>query len=239
MELKGIILTVSLLCNVWFILLLLQEQIKETKLVRFLCGISELWKSMAGNPPSPQKEETEISKEIPDVIGKSKFKMSVAKSTAATPVPKDSTSEKGVEMSENDITFESENKDSEQETNSARIPDEKLDEAFKSLSPDELGYSDDEPEEENDRPRASGFSFDEIGEAVHIATKKNPSGKEQQKAREVFAELEDTELYEKLMAGSTEISIRIKGLMEIRLKKPKKDFVIPDKLEDFNIRDYV
>ena len=100
MELKGIILTVSLLCNVWFILLLLQEQIKETKLVRFLCGISELWKSMAGNPPSPQKEETEISKEIPDVIGKSKFKMSVAKSTAATPVPKDSTSEKGDAISE-------------------------------------------------------------------------------------------------------------------------------------------
>ena len=92
MELKGIILTVSLLCNVWFILLLLQEQIKETKLVRFLCGISELWKSMAGNPPSPQKEETEISKEIPDVIGKSKFKMSVAKSTAATPVQTYSTS---------------------------------------------------------------------------------------------------------------------------------------------------
>ena len=75
MELKGIILTVSLLCNVWFILLLLHEQIKETRLVRFLCGISELWKSMAGNPASPQKEETGISKEIPDVIGKSKFKM--------------------------------------------------------------------------------------------------------------------------------------------------------------------
>ena len=72
MELKGIILTVSLLCNVWFILLLLHEQIKETRLVRFLCGISELWKSMAGNPASPQKEETGISKEMPDVIGKSK-----------------------------------------------------------------------------------------------------------------------------------------------------------------------
>ena len=58
MELKGIILTVSLLCNVWFILLLLQEQIKETILVRDLCGISELWKSMAGIQPSPQIEET-------------------------------------------------------------------------------------------------------------------------------------------------------------------------------------
>ena len=34
-------------------------------------------------------------------------------------------------------------------------------------------------------------------------------------------------------------SIRIKGLIEIRLKKPKKDFVVPDNIEDFDIRDYV
>ena len=93
MELKGIILTVSLLCNVWFILLLLQEQIKETKLVRFLCGISELWKSMAGNPASPQKEETGISKEMPDVIGKSKFKMQPPRSTDDKPRAKSSSLE--------------------------------------------------------------------------------------------------------------------------------------------------
>ena len=209
-----------------------------TKAARLLRGIADVWKSLhETSEERPTKSPSPVYDN--EIIGKSKFKMQPPRPTAATPVPKDSTPEKGVDMSENDITFESENEDSEQETDSARIPDEKLDEAFNSLSPDELGYSDDEPEEESDRPRASGFSFDEIGEAVHIATKKNPSGKEQQKAREVFAELEDTELYEKLMAGSTEVSIRIKGLMEIRLKKPKKDFVIPDKLEDFNIRDYV
>ena len=197
-----------------------------------------MWKSLhETSEERPTKSPSPVSDN--EIIGKSKFRMQPSKTTAATPVPKESTSEKGVEMSENDITFEGEKKGRERETDSARIPDEKLDEAFTNLSPDELGYSDDEPEEESDRPRASGFSFDEIGEAVHIATKKNPSGKEQQKAREVFAELEDTELYEKLMAGSTEVSIRIKGLMEIHLKKPKKDFVIPDKLEDFNIRDYV
>ena len=41
--------------------------------------------------------------------------------------------------------------------------------------------------------------------------------------------MEGTELYEKLMTGSSEMSIRIKGLIEIRLKKnkPKKDFVVP------------
>ena len=238
MSITYILLSVSIVCNVWFVLLLLADRIADTKAARLLRGIADVWKSLhETSEERPTKSPSPVSDN--EIIGKSKFRMQSPRPTAATPVPKDSTSEKGVEMSENDITFESENKDSEQETDSARIPDVKLDKAFKSLSPDELGYSDDEPEEESDRPRASGFSFDEIGEAVHIATKKNPSGKEQQKAREVFAELEDTELYEKLMAGSTEVSIRIKGLMEIRLKKPKKDFVIPDKLEDFNIRDYV
>ena len=238
MSITYILLSVSIFCNVWFVLLLLADRIADTKAARLLRGIADVWMSLhETSEERPTKSPSPVSDN--EIIGKSKFKMQPPRPTAATPVPKDSTPEKGVDMSENDITFESENEDSEQETDSARIPDEKLDEAFNSLSPDELGYSDDEPEEESDRPRASGFSFDEIGEAVHIATKKNPSGKEQQKAREVFAELEDTELYEKLMAGSTEISIRIKGLMEIRLKKPKKDFVIPDKLEDFNIRDYV
>lgn len=238
MSITYILLSVSIVCNVWFVLLLLADRIADTKAARLLRGIADVWMSLhETSEERPTKSPSPVSDN--EIIGKSKFKMQPPRPTAATPVPKDSTPEKGVDMSENDITFESENEDSEQETDSARIPDEKLDEAFNSLSPDELGYSDDEPEEESDRPRASGFSFDEIGEAVHIATKKNPSGKEQQKAREVFAELEDTELYEKLMAGSTEISIRIKGLMEIRLKKPKKDFVIPDKLEDFNIRDYV
>lgn len=238
MSITYILLSVSIACNVWFVLLLLVDRIADTKAARLLRGIADVWKSLH---ETSEERPTESPSPVSDneIIGKSKFRMQPQRPTAATPVPKDSTPEKGVEMSEDDITFESANKESEQETDSARIPDEKLDEAFTSLSLDELGYSDDEPEEESDRPRASGFSFDEIGEAVHIATKKNPSGKEQQKAREVFAELEDTELYEKLMAGSTEVSIRIKGLMEIHLKKPKKDFVIPDKLEDFNIRDYV
>lgn len=238
MSITYILLSVSIACNVWFVLLLLADRIVDTKAVRLLRGIADVWKSLH---ETVEERPTESPSPVSDneIIGKSKFRMQPSKTTAATPVPKESTSEKGVEMSEDDITFEGEKKGRERETDSARIPDEKLDEAFTNLSPDELGYSDDEPEEESDRPRASGFSFDEIGEAVHIATKKNPSGKEQQKAREVFAELEDTELYEKMMAGSTEVSIRIKGLMEIHLKKPKKDFVIPDKLEDFNIRDYV
>ena len=32
---------------------------------------------------------------------------------------------------------------------------------------------------------------------------------------------------------------RVKGLIEIRLKKPKKVFVVPDNIEEFDIRNYV
>ncbi len=62
---------------------------------------------------------------------------------------------------------------------------------------------------------------------------------QRERAAKVFTDMEGTELYEKLMTGSSEMSIRIKGLIEIRLKKPKKDFVVPDNIEDFDIRNYV
>ena len=48
-----------------------------------------------------------------------------------------------------------------------------------------------------------------------------------------------TRTTEKMMEGSSEIGIRIKGLIEIRLKKPKKVFVVPDNIEEFDIRNYV
>ena len=50
---------------------------------------------------------------------------------------------------------------------------------------------------------------------------------------------DNTELYEKMMEGSSEIGIRIRGLIEIRMKKPKKVFVVPDNIEEFDIRNYV
>ena len=50
---------------------------------------------------------------------------------------------------------------------------------------------------------------------------------------------DNTELYEKMMEGSSEIGIRIKGLIEIRLKKSEKEFVVPDNIEEFDFRNYV
>ena len=122
----------------------------------------------------------------------------------------------------------------------AQVPEDKLDETFTSLTPSELEFGEDEPEEETpDAPRASGSSFDEIDDAVRTAKTPEATATERERAAKVFTDMEGTELYEKLMTGSSEMSIRIKGLIEIRLKKPKKDFVVPDNIEDFDIRNYV
>jgi hypothetical protein len=91
----------------------------------------------------------------------------------------------------------------------------------------------------HDTPRATGSSFDEIDDAVRAAKNPEATTAERERAAKVFSDMEGTELYEKLMSGSTELSIRIKGLIEVRLKKPKKEFTVPDNIDEFNIRDYV
>ena len=94
-------------------------------------------------------------------------------------------------------------------------------------------------EDASDTPRASGSSFDEIDDACKTAKNPDATQAEREKAAKVFTDMEGTELYEKMMEGSSEIGIRIKGLIEIRLKKPKKVFVVPDNIEEFDIRNYV
>ena len=122
----------------------------------------------------------------------------------------------------------------------AQVPEEKLDETFTSIPPSELEFGEDEPEDGTpDTPRATGSSFDEIDDAVRAAKNPEATTAERERAAKVFSDMEGTELYEKLMSGSTELSIRIKGLIEVRLKKPKKEFTVPDNIDEFNIRDYV
>lgn len=234
-----VFLAVSVACNVWFLFMLLSDRIMETKFVRFLKGVSGLWQSLGAKEG---KTET-ASVEIPagggtDIIGKSKFKMAPTRTTAAIPAQEAATSEKGIGLAEEDATFDDGN--AEAVYRPAQVPEEKLDETFTSMQPSELEFGEDEPEENGpDLPRASGNSFDEIDDAVKTAKNPQATTAEQDRAAKVFTDMEGTELYEKLMAGSTELSIRIKGLIEIRLKKPDKEFTVPDNIEDFDIRKYV
>ena len=234
-----ILLTVSVGCNLWFLFLLLYDRIMETRLVRFLRSIAGLWRSLGGTAAKPETARVTPPAETPaDIIGKSRFRMASTRTTAAIPTQEAATSEKGIELSEEDATFD--DGKAKTDSRSAQVPEDKLDETFTSIPPSELEFGEDEPEEnEPDSPRASGSSFDEIDNAVKTAKNPEATKKECEQAAKVFSDMEGTELYEKLMAGSTELSIRIKGLIEVRLKKPKKEFTVPDNIEDFDIRDYI
>ena len=233
-----ILLTVSVGCNLWFLFLLLYDRIMETKLVRFLRGIAGLWRSLGGTAVKQETVRETPPAEKPDIIGKSRFRMASTRTTAAIPAQEAATSEKGIGLAEEDATFDDGN--AEAVYRPAQVPEEKLDETFTSMQPSELEFGEDEPEENGpDLPRASGNSFDEIDDAVKTAKNPQATTSEQDRAAKVFTDMEGTELYEKLMAGSTELSIRIKGLIEIRLKKLDKEFTVPDNIEEFDIRNYV
>ena len=233
-----ILLTVSVGCNMWFLFLLLYDRIMETKLVRFLRGIAGLWRSLGGTTVKQETVRETPPAEKPDIIGKSRFRMASTRTTAAIPAQEAATSEKGIGLAEEDATFDDGN--AEAVYRPAQVPEEKLDETFTSMQPSELEFGENEPEENGpDLPRASGNSFDEIDDAVKTAKNPQATTAEQDRAAKVFTDMEGTELYEKLMAGSTELSIRIKGLIEIRLKKPDKEFTVPDNIEEFDIRKYV
>ena len=239
MNMTMILLTVSVGCNLWFLFLLLYDRIMETRLVRFLRSIAGLWRSLGGTAAKPETARVTPPAETPaDIIGKSRFRMASTRTTAAIPTQEAATSEKGIELTEEEATFDDGN--TETVSRPAQVREDKLDETFTSLTPSELEFGEDEPEEEtSDAPRASGSSFDEIDDAVRTAKNPEATTTERERAAKVFTDMEGTELYEKLMTGSSEMSIRIKGLIEIRLKKPKKDFVVPDNIEDFDIRNYV
>ena len=238
MSMTDILLTVSVGCNLWFLFLLLYERIMDTQLVRFFRGIAGLWRSLDGNETKSVAAQEEVPTAKADIIGKSRFKMASTRTTAAIPTQQAATSEKGIELSEEEATFD--NGNTETASRPAQVPEEKLDETFTSIPPEELGYGEDEPDDDaSDTPRASGSSFDEIDDACKTAKNPDATQAQREKAAKVFSDMEGTELYEKMMEGSSEIGIRIKGLIEIRLKKPKKVFVVPDNIEEFDIRNYV
>ena len=233
-----VFLIVSVACNVWFLSLLLYDRIMEAKLIRFFRHIAGLWRSLDCTAAEQGKDKDMPHADTSDIIGKSRFKMASTRTTAAIPAQEAATSEKGIELSEEEATFDDGNRKAA--THSTQVPEDKLEETFTSMTPEEMEYGEDEPEDDaSDAPRASGSSFDEIDDAVRTAKNPEATRTEREKAAKVFADMEGTELYDKMMEGSSEIAVRIKGLIEIRLKKPKKEFVVPDNIEEFDIRNYV
>ena len=248
MNMTDILLTVSVGCNLWFLFLLLYDRIMETRFVRFLKGIAGLWRSLGGTEVKLETARETPPAETSDIIGKSRFKMASTRTTAAIPTQEAATSEKGIELSEEEATFDDGN--TETVSHPAQVPEEKLDETFTSIPPSELEYGEDEPEdEEPDKKQASGSSFEDIDMAVRAIRKDSPSDEEMRHAGKVMTELDGTELFTRITERLTDeaMSDRLAKAMAVFVdavnmtvtQQKEKVFVIPDNIEEFDFRNYV
>ena len=248
MNMTDILLTVSVGCNLWFLFLLLYDRIMETRFVRFLKGIAGLWRSLGGTEVKQETARETPPAETSDIIGKTRFKMASTRTTAAIPTQEAATSEKGIELSEEEATFDDGN--TETVSRPAQVPEEKLDETFTSIPPSELEYGEDDPEdEEPDKKQASGNSFEDIDRAVRTIKKDSPSDEEMRHAGKVMTELDGTELYTRITERLTDeaMSERLAKAMAVFVdtvnmtvtQQKEKVFVIPDNIEEFDFRNYV
>ena len=247
-SMTDILLTVSVGCNLWFLFLLLYDRIMETRLVRFLRSIAGLWRSLGGTAAKPETVRETPPADTPDIIGKSRFRMAPTRTTAAIPTQEAATSEKGIELSEEEATFDDGN--TETVSRPTQVPEDKLDETFTSIPPSELEYGEDEPEdEEPDKKQASGSSFEDIDMAVHTIRKESPSDEEMRHAGKVMTELDGTELFTRITERLTDdtMSERLAKAMAVFVdtvnmtvtQQKEKVFVIPDNIEEFDFRNYV
>ena len=247
-SMTDILLTVSVGCNLWFLFLLLYDRIMETRLVRFLRSIAGLWRSLGGTAAKPETVRETPPADTPDIIGKSRFRMASTRTTAAIPTQEAATIEKGIELSEEEATFDDGN--TETVSRPTQVPEDKLDETFTSIPPSELEYGEDEPEdEEPDKKQASGSSFEDIDMAVHTIRKESPSDEEMRHAGKVMTELDGTELFTRITERLTDdtMSERLAKAMAVFVdtvnmtvtRQKEKVFVIPDNIEEFDFRNYV
>ena len=243
-----VFLIVSVACNVWFLSLLLYDRIMETKLIRFFRHIAGLWRSLDSTVAEQGKDKETPPTDTSDIIGKSRFKMAPTRTKTAIPTQEAATSEKGIELSEEEATFDDGN--TETASRPRQIPEDKLDETFMSISPSELEYGEDDPEdEEPDKKQASGSSFEDIDIAVRAIRKDSPSDEEMRHAGKVMTELDGTELFTRITERLTDeaMSERLAKARSVFVdtvnmtvtRQKEKVFVIPDNIEEFDFRNYV
>ena len=243
-----ILLAVSVGCNLWFLFLLLYDRIMDTKIARFFKGIVKVWRSLEETEKGRQTAHTKLPASDNDIMGKSRFKMASTRTNAAIPVQEAAISEKGIELSEEEATFDDGN--TETVSRPTQVPEDKLDETFTSIPPSELEYREDEPEdEEPDKKQASGSSFEDIDMAVRTIRKESPSDEEMRHAGKVMTELDGTELFTRITERLTDeaMSERIAKAMAVFVdtvnmtvtQQKEKVFVIPDNIEEFDFRNYV
>ena len=227
-----LLITLLLLYNAWLVVYILHGRKNSNKV--------EVEKKPPAKPP----------KESDEIVGKSLFRMENRTPISSKREPNTATILEGEDVTDIAITFA----DTKEETPPARLPDDKIDEAFDDIRITDVPVKYENEEDERPvRRLATGASFEEIGQAVNVADNPNSTANERKSAGEVFSEMKDSEFYAKLIANNLEREKRIMGLMDEysnkyvsgegkeigKVVQPHSIPEIPADISGFNIRDFV
>lgn len=206
--------------------------------------------------PSAAKEQTDsreekekkrkVQDEAADVVGKSRFKMETPAPVqqerttplAATTAPQAATQEKTEAVDIEDTTFA----DETDEKPSLQVPADRLDETFTDIRINDVaGGNEAEEDEESDMPAARGTSFEDIDRAVKSVRKPEANEAEKLHAGKTFKDIAETELFQKLTESFAGISDRVNEVIDLYTARAAeaKPLVLPARIEDFDIRDFV
>ena len=192
------------------------------------------------------------TEDVEELVGKSHFKMEKKTPQATKQMPQAATPVESEEVADIDVTFA----DETDAPVPARLPEDKLDEAFThvQISDVPLEYGEKETEDEvSMTDYATGVSFEEIGEAMKIADSPVVTEDESRRAGQVFTELEGNELFNQLIKSSSIRARKITELMDYFLSNSisrdgeiagevvqlQDTTDVPSDISRFDIRDFV
>ena len=189
------------------------------------------------------KKKPEAQEEAADVVGKSRFKMEASvpaqqeRTTplAATTAPQAATQEKTEAVNIEDTTFT----DETDEKPSRQVPADRLDETFTDIRINDVAGEHEDAE--SGMPAARGTSFEDIDRAVKSVRKPEANKEEKLHAGKTFKDIAETELFQKLTESFAGISDRVNEVIDLYTARATeaKPLVLPTRIEDFDIRDFV
>ena len=192
------------------------------------------------------KKKREAQDEAAEIVGKSRFKMETPAPVqqerttplAAIAAPQAATQEKTEAVDIEDTIFA----DETDKKPFRQVPTDRLDETFTDIRINDVaGGNEAEEDEEPDTPTAKGTSFEDIDRAVKSVRKPETDEAEKLHAGKTFKDIAETELFQKLTDSFAGISDRVNEVIDLYTARAAeaKPLVLPARIEDFDIRDFV
>lgn len=176
------------------------------------------------------------------VVGKSRFSMKESSfrpvPTPATAMPNAATSDETEAVDIEDTIFA----DETDKKPFRQVPADRLDETFTDIRINDVADGNEDAEDgEPDMPAARGTSFEDIDRAVKSVRKPEANEAEKLHAGKTFKDIADTELFQKLTESFAGISDRVNEVIDLYTARAAeaKPLVLPTRIEDFDIRDFV